>query len=264
MATTENNYATSYNRELVLDLTLQAFYIYDMSSEDDGTLPRLHDYVPISKSVKETVELQVIDSSGNTVVDGSGNAVTVDTKVTVNRTRDPRRENFKFLTTSGNDITLSEYKDYTFTDWVSVDGIGVDFSSYLVTGYNMSGDMLRAKQAIYLTVLCDRTESYYTLSGSSVVLARQSSCMVQAQWDWNVSADQGKWGTAFQAYRLFLPHPNSSPSSGDLFNYGPRVIKTKNKLRGRGDALSLYFSSETGKDMKLLGWGIVGTKNDHP
>ena len=262
--TTELNYPNSYNRELILDLTLQAFSVYSFDYEDeDASAPKVHAYMPIGKSIKETELTQILASNGDTIVDSSGNAVCINATITSNRTRESRRESFKFLTTQGVSITLSEYKDFTFTDWVSYDGTGFDSSAYLLTGYNISQDFLRKKQAVYLVVMCDRTEGSYTLDGSDVVLSRQSSCLVQAQWDFNNSADQGKWGTQFQAYRLYLPQP-ASPSTGDLFNYGPRVIRTKNKLRGSGDALSILFTASPGKDMKLLGWGIDGYKVDAP
>jgi hypothetical protein len=262
--TTELNYQTSYNRELILDLTLEAFSVYSFDHDDeDADAPKVHAYIPVGKEIKTDAEDVVLDNSGNIVVDGSGNNVTVTVKTSSNRTTDSRRESFKFLTTQGTSITISEYRDYTFTDWVSYDGTGFDFSSYALSGYNISDDFMRKKQAIYIIVHSERTEYWYTLSGADVVLARQSSCLVQAQWDFNISADQGKWGTQFEAYRLMLPQP-ASPSAGDNFDYGPRVITTKNKLRGSGDALSILFQSSTGKDMKLLGWGLLGYKVDNP
>jgi len=264
MAQTELDYPSSFNRELVLDLTLQAFYIYEFDhSDEDEDAPRIHDYIPISKTVKETTTTAVLDSSGNPIVDGSGNAVTVDTQITVNRTRESRRESFKFLTTQDVNITISEYKDFDFIDWVSYDGAGFDYDSLLVTGHDISNDFMRKKQAIYLLVFCQRTEAIYSLVGGNVLPVRPSSCLVQSRWEWNNSAAQGKWGTQFEAYRLFLPQA-ASPSSGDIFDYGHSVIETKNKLRGSGKSLSLYFQSSPGKDMILLGWGLLGYKGDEP
>lgn len=263
MTTTEQNYPNSFNREVILDLTLQAFYVYDMRHLEDSSAPRIHDYIPVPKTVKSDVVVNVLDNNGVEVVDGSGDNVTVTKKVTSNRTRERRREKFKYLVTQDNNITIAEYKDYDFIDWKSYDGTGFDFDSYLVTGFNLSGDMMRKKQAIYLLVYCERTETIYGIVNSNVTPVRPSSCLVQAQWDFNTSAAQGKWGTQFEAYKLLLPQ-EAAPSSGDAFDYGPRVIKTKNKLRGSGDALSLYFKSSAGKDMKLLGWGLLGYKVDNP
>lgn len=264
MSITELSFPTSYNHELILDLTLEAFSIYNFDhSDEDADAPKVHDYLPIRKTVKEDTETDIFDESGNVVTDGSGNSVTTTVQITTNRTRDSRLENFKFITSQGSNITLSEYRDYDFYDFVSYDGTGFNFSSFLVTGHDISQDFLRKKQAIYLLVFCERTETIYSIVGGVVTPVIPSSCKVQARWEWNTSAAQGKWGTQFQAYRLFLPKA-TSPSSGDTFDYGPSVIETKNKLRGSGKALSLYFQSEEAKDMKLLGWGIQGYKVDNP
>lgn len=260
MATTELSFPNSYNRELILDLTLQAFSVYDF---DYTGAPRLHDYVPVPKTVKTDETTEVLDQNGVVVTDAAGADVTVVVKVSSNRTQDRRKENFKYLTTSGASLTLSEYRDYSFTDFISVDSVGFDFDSYLITGHDFSQDFMRKKQAIYLVVLCKRTETKYTLVDGAVALARQSSCIVQARWEWHDTDVQGKFGTGFEAYRFLLPQP-SAPASGDDFTYGATVITTKNKLRGSGDALSLLFKSSTGKDLKLLGWGILGYKVDEP
>ena len=261
MTTTENNYPNSFNRELVLDLTLQAFYVYNFEHPSDDSIPRIHDYIPISKTIKEAATLDV--TVDGVVVTDSGSPVTVESLITSNRTRDRRRHTFKYLVSQGTDVTIAEYKDYEFLDWVSYDGTGFDAAAHLFTGYDLSGDLMRKKQAIYIIVHSKRTEELYGLVGSSVELLRQSSCLVQAQWGFNNSLAQGKWGTQFEAYRLFLPQV-AAPSSGDAFDYGPKVITTKNKLRGSGDALSLYFQSTAGKDMQILGWGLLGTKVDAP
>jgi len=81
-----------------------------------------------------------------------------------------------------------------------------------------------------------------------------SSCMVQARWGWSDHVNSGRYGTQFQAYRL---SPNYIPAIvTDPYSYGFEVIVTRSKLRGHGRALSLYISSESGKDMHLLGWTV--------
>lgn len=252
------NYDT-FNRELIFDLTLGAFSIYDVSHAGDELI---RDYLDIPPFYIATEEVQLYQGN-NPITDGSGNPVTVEYTTTVNRNTDNRRERFKFLITSGTDISLAEYKDYRFVDWFSVNGVGLPYNTYLLTGYELSEDMLRQKQSIYLKIFFERTENTYTLSGSSVVLANQSGCKVQSQWNWNNSAAQGKWGEPFQGYRLFKTQP-TTPSAGDAFDYGERVIVTKNKLRGRGHCLSLLFVPECGKDTKLLGWALEQTRNDTP
>ena len=98
---------------------------------------------------------------------------------------------------------------------------------------------------------------------------RPSSCKIVGRWDFANSTNSGKytkvWDTTtstflnqgFQAYRLtrrYLP-----TGAGDTFDYGQNVISTKNKIRGSGKSLTLYFASESGYDMNILGWNIVFT-----
>jgi hypothetical protein len=116
---------------------------------------------------------------------------------------------------------------------------------------------MRSKQIPYIFFYFTRTEDGYTEVGNALELDNQSSCLVQSQWNWSDSANSGKWGSQFQAYRLLR---NYIPSGGgDPFDYGDGVIITKNKLRGSGKTLSLKINSEEGKDMKLLGWAYPAT-----
>jgi hypothetical protein len=121
---------------------------------------------------------------------------------------------------------------------------------------------MRKKQVPYIFFYFNRTEDGYELSGNDLILSNQSSCLVQAQWNWADSANSGKWGDQFQAYKLLR---NYIPTGvNDPFDYGDSVIVTKNKLRGSGKTLSLKIQSSAGKDMKILGWGLEATATSKP
>jgi len=79
-----------------------------------------------------------------------------------------------------------------------------------------------------------------------------SSCIVQAQWEWNTSNDSNRWGREFQAYR----YRQNVELGVTTLSYGYSVITTRNKLRGKGRALSLKFRTEPFKNLILLGWNI--------
>ena len=247
----ESNYINKYNRELILDLTLSAFYPHTISSLASNS-PYVSDYVAIPgySITTNTVDVAV---GGDTVSITSGDGVVVNQDSAVNRTTQ-----FSFLTFRGTSFTLSKYSSTSFLDWVLAgSGTGVNYSSFLVTGYELFNDIMRTKQAPYMFFYFERTEDGYELSGSNLELSNRSSCLVQAQWNWTNSANSGKWGNQFQAYRLLR---NYIPSGvGDPFDYGEAVIVTKNKLRGSGRALSVYLQSEAGKDMRVLGWGVEVT-----
>ena len=123
----------------------------------------------------------------------------------------------------------------------------------------MFGDFLKEKQIPYIQFYFKRTENGYSSATGTLELTNQSSCKVQAQWNWTNSANSGKWGTEFQAYRLLRNYIPSGPT--DPFDYGEGIIVTKNKLRGSGKTISLKISSEAGKDMQILGWGMPVTKH---
>lgn len=261
--TTELNAPNVYNRELILDLTLNAFYLYDFGHADEENVPKIHDYIKVPKTVASSSEEDILDSSGVVVTDDASSDVTRSVTTSSNRTRDLRFENFKYLTTQGTDMTLTEFTDYSFADFTSLSGAALNFDSYLITGQDLSGDFMRKKQAIYILVYNTRTETIYSDIAGVATPIRQSSCLLQTRWDWNDSDVQGKFGLEFETYRFLFPQP-LNPVAGDVFDYGPTVIETKNKIRGSGKSLSLKFTSSPGKDTKLLGWGILGYKVDNP
>lgn len=242
----ETNYINKYNKELIYDLTLNAFYTHSISVSDTAVNPYVADYIIIPNYVASSLDANVLVGTDEVIVT-DGTEVVVTEEIENDRT-----SQFGFLTMVGTSFTVSKYQNNTFKDWVTFDNTGVDYLSYLVTGYEYYGDIMRRKQTPYIHLYFTRTEDGFSSSGGNLILNKQSSCKVQAQWNWADSANSGKWGSEFQAYKLLR---NYIPSgAGDTFDYGDKVIVTKNKLRGSGRTLSLYIKSETGKDMKLLGW----------
>jgi len=238
-----------YNKELVLDITLQAFYTNSISS----TNVFLSDYVEIPNFVNNISQEDIYAGVEQVLVETD--VVQVPSISTGNRD-----SVFSFLTfTKTGSFTLSRYSSSAFLDWVIAETPGIDYSSYIVTGYELFTDFMRSKQATYLFMMMERTETGFNIEDTYLVTENPSNCFVQAQWNWTDSAASGKWGNPFQAYRYTRPY---NPSGAvDLYETGDRVLVTKNKLRGSGKALSLYIYSETGKDMKVYGFAIPVTGN---
>ena len=245
----ETNYVNKYTKELIYDLTLEAWYKNELSSLASNS-PYVADYVPIPGYSVTTVTETVL-AGATPVHHSSSGGVIVTSTVPVSRS-----SQFSFLTIRATSFTLSKYSDNTFMDWKTADGTGITFSSYLVTGYELFGDIMRKKQIPYLFLYLEQTEKSFSASGSDFILDNQSSCYVQSQWNWANSAASGNWGTAFQAYRILrLP----TPTGAGAWDSGNSMVVTKNKLRGSGKTLSLKIYSETKKDMRLLGWGYPVT-----
>ena len=241
-----SNYPNSYNKELIYDLTLKAWSKNELSSLASDS-PYVADYVAMPGYSVSAREESVVAGT-DTVLITAGDTVVIPDDVATSRT-----EQFSFLTIVGTSFTLSKYNGSDFLDWKTKDSVGVDYSSYLYTGYELFGDIMKEKQVPYLFLYLQKTEDGFTASGDDLVFKNQSSCKVQAQWGWSNSAANGKWGKEFQAYRILRNYTPSGAS--DAYDSGESMVVTKNKLRGSGKCLSLYIRSEQGKDMKLLGWG---------
>ena len=249
----ETNYINKYNKELIFDLTLQAWYKNELSDLASNS-PYVADYVEIpGYSIAITEE--GVAAGAESVIVTSGTGVVVNDDIPVNRSAQ-----FSLLTIRGTSFTLSKYNGSEFMDWKTSDGTGVTYSSFLITGYELFGDIMRQKQIPYLFFYLQQTEDGFTAAGSGTgahfTLNNQSSCKVQAQWNWANSSASGQWGQEFEAYRLLR---NFTPSGAGAFDSGDSMVVTKNKLRGSGKCISLFIKSETGKDMRLLGWGYPVT-----
>jgi len=145
-------------------------------------------------------------------------------------------------------LTFSMFKDTMFKDWGKF-----NYSSYLVTGFNTSGNMTSKKTSPYLSFFLTRTEDGFDhKEDGGLEATNPSSCWVQTMWDWSGTGSSGKWGAPFQAYRYLRPYIPSGIS--DTFNYGENVLVTKNKILGRGKSLAIKIYSEPFKDLQLLGW----------
>jgi hypothetical protein len=242
----ETNYINRYTKELIFDLTLQAWY-KNTISELASASPFIADHVSIPGYSISTAEETVVAGTDSVIVT-AGTGVVVDDDIPVNR-----NAQFSLLTMVGTSFTLSKYNGSDFMDWKTKDATGVTYLSYLITGYELFGDIMREKQIPYLFMYLQQTEDGFAASGSSFIFTNQSSCLVQAQWNWSDSSANGKWGPEFQAYKLLRNYTPSGVAS--TWDSGDSMVVTKNKLRGSGKCLSLYIKSETGKDMRLLGWG---------
>ncbi len=249
------NYINKYNKELVYDLTLQAWYTNTFASLSSDS-PYIADYIQIPGYVIAEQDTNVLVNTDEVIVTSTDEViVTIDTPLN-------RSSQFSYLTIKGTQFTVSKFASLQFKDWYTADSTGANYTSYLVTGYELYNDIMRRKQTPYIFFYFNRTEDGYTQDGSNLILNNQSSCLVQSQWNWANSANSGKWGTQFQAYRLLR---NYIPTgAGDPFDYGDGVIVTKNKIRGSGKTLSLKIESEEGKDMVLLGWATPAIASDRP
>ena len=228
------NWRYRYSNILVLDTVLGAWYEY--------TLPagRLSDGTPthISSMVQaEEIGVDVTGESDERLDEVATKFLVVDE-----------------TSTDTFDYAWAEFKDLGFQDF-STSSDGTDFSSVVETGTDIVDSPMTQKYGNYLYCFFERTET--SADDGTVGPHNQSSCKFRAKWNWADSEASNKWSELQQAYRFKrTPILDINESGNYDFDYGHEVIETKNKLRGNGRSLSIRFESESGKDFKLLGWGM--------
>lgn len=248
-----NNLNTTTDvKVLTLDVRLGAFYPYDIAQPSGGQYPKMVAAVQVPPYISGTT----VD---NVVVNGDQVQAALEDVQVSSSVRDASLRELKFLTITGTNVsdqpmyTFSSYSNQNFLDWETFDGTGTDAAAYLITGYLTGGDSSREKFVPNIYFHFKRTEEGFEIVDGDVVATKPSSCLVQARWDWANSANSNRWGREFQAYRYtrhYIPELITDP-----YDSGFETLVTRNRLRGKGQALSMKISSEAGKDLRILGWG---------
>lgn len=242
--------------ELVLDVNLGAFYTSSISQIGTLSFPKPVSIIKVPPFTIGNEDFTVIDNMSNTVVDNASNTVVSAQSSMLSAVSELLYITAAPTTDGTFKFTFSYYYDVSFKDWVSHDNVGIDAPAFLLTGWTGFGDFQRMKQIPYLTVYALKTETGFDAELNPL---NSSSILTQSQWSWTNSNESNKWGPAFQAYRhkrLWIPEDSDSG-----FDDGNYVVKTRNKLRGRGSVLSLKFSTEPAKDFRLLGWSYLINAN---
>lgn len=248
---TEQEYFSDGNvtKELVLDLTLGAFYVFKINTPQGGPEVVAPFNTP-SYKVSSLDDSVVVDTD---VVYSDTDPVLV---ATANRTEGLRSVKYMTVVPNGGhvDITFSSYNNPRFRDWETFNGVGVDAEAFMLLGAIVADDTSVHKQVPYLITHFKRTEDGFEVVGDDLVPTKQSSCLIRSQWDWANSINSNKWSPLFQAYRyrrVYIPD-----NVNDSYDIGFELITTRNKVRGRGRAFSFYAVTEPYKDCRMVGWAI--------
>lgn len=236
------------NNFLILDIPLGAFYPWRVSDQASST-SYIMGLTTYSGYGSDDTVLDVILPNGDDVVQGVDDVVS--TQLTDFATGDPA---IVLLIRDGatGKLTMGSFSGDDYLDWGTA-----NYSSYAEAGYEFFGDLLLQKTAPYIIVYSRVTEEGWTAVGTGYEPIHPSSLLVSAYWDFSTSPASA----AQQAYR-YKTTPVVNPSNLNSFGYPETVITTRLKVRGRGRSMRLRFESEQGKDFVLLGYGVLGGRND--
>ena len=249
-----------YNKTsiLALDVKLGSWYWHDF----DTSLG----VVPVSLEISKETTLS--SSTYDVLVGVDSVLVSSDSVVATLSVVNGTVQQFKFLvlhpvTSNNYSFTFADFENTRttttkFKDWYTYNNAGVEKSAYFITGYDMAEvGPARVKSAQYITTFMKRTETSFDADTNPI---NESGCMMQTRWDFTDNSYAGKWQAEVQIYRQLRPY-FAEPLT--TFDDGYPLVINKNKVRGRGKALQLKFSSETGKDMQMVGWTttFIGNQN---
>ena len=254
------NYRFLYNRALVYDIQLNAFYPLTISTKINYPIVG---GVITSRRYTYSADPSEVTETGIDVTVG-GVSVFLDTQRVV---KDPLLYKYLSIWRDKKDglyyYTFSELKNINFLDWENYSQAGIGYDAYIETGYQIAGDAALKKQVQYIYTFCKRTETGFEFnSKGELVLSDPSSCMLTIKWGWSNSPNSGKWTTPRQIYRykrFYQP-----VDVNDVLDYGESVIVSKSKVRGSGQALRFRYQNEHGKNFHLYGWQVFFNGNQLP
>lgn len=232
----EQNY--EYDRVLIYRPLTQAFYLWSI----DDTDVKIHGIFNVTSAGGAVEEAQVMNSA-DTVIDGANNVVAfVDATGSANSLTFVTKYLVSFLDGANTEVTFGEcYRD-TYLDWESLDE-GLEFISYLVTGYAVRGQAFRKFQSNYINILSETSSD--------------SSFRIRGQWNYSIVPDSGKW-TAEQVFDIVEEQTQTfSLTAGDGFSYKPKRIK----IRGHGQACQFRIVNNGTKPFFIVGWSVFETGN---
>lgn len=231
-----NTHKYLYNKILVMDLTLGAFYTWTLP--DTG--------YPNITGVFLSPTLTVTDNPYPTSIKPTFIKYTVAVPVV-----------------GAYFFTMGYFRDYRFVDWDSYLQGGYDFLSVLMSGYELLDDAMRKKELNYIFTYLRKTEQNYIATDGDYRADNPSSCLYQTRWDWADTNTNNRWTNKVEVYRH---HQMPLVDETNLkFDTGSNVVISKNKVRGHGRSIQFRFESNgPGKDFDIIGWAVPISGNTNP
>lgn len=220
-----------FDRVLNFNFHTQAFYPWTIS-DSPVKINGILSTEPITRPVSVDT---VVDNSDNTVINSIGNTV-----ITFSASGTDVAQFDKFIVSyksgSSYEFTFADRNNEEYVDWFTYDSQGVDYESFLVTGYKLRGQAMRKFQSNYVNVY-SRLDSPVTYD-------------FQGIWDFaNTGSDTGRWSSKQRVSHRDLKYNNA---------------QRRLKVRGHGKSLQFKVSSVSGEPFDIIGWSSLQTVNAAP
>lgn len=131
-------------------------------------------------------------------------------------------------------LTFAEEFREDYKDWVRVDGLGVSFDSFFVSGYSVLGEGNRKFQDNYVTINYENIPT--------------GQAFIQGLWDYAEKSSTGRWSN-----RQVIEN------KGGDYKHAHRRLK----IRGHGKALSIRVSNRGDFPFIINGWTALVSSNQN-
>jgi hypothetical protein len=241
---------------LILDIQLGAWYKFDIDPGDFsrgtvGNYPQVVGGIPYSVN-EYSVDTIVVE--GNPVVATLG-AIEVGIIISSRELGQALETHFVVIGAEINgrfNFCFGYLEGDTFRDFEFDSDILTNpercYTSFIETAPMVFNDVAHKKQSPYLYTVFRRVET--GVDPDTNQFLNPGSCYYRVLWDWATSANASKYGPAYQAYKPRL----IGTEFLDGRDTGYSIVRSKHRIRGRGDTFQIRFESEDDKDFHLLGF----------
>lgn len=230
--TSQLNSLYEFDRVLNHNVRTSAFYPWTISASD----VKVSGIISSELITRPISIVNVVDNSSNNVVDSNGNQVIAFTE---SGSQDQQFDKYLVTYPDGSGswkFTFADRDNEGYVDWFKHDNIGVNYESYLISGFKLQGQGVRKFQNNWINIYSrlDKPVQY----------------KFQGIWDFaNTGSTTNRWST-----NQLITHDNL-----DYSNATRRL-----KVRGHGKVLQFRVSSVAGKFFDIIGWSSFQTGNAAP
>lgn len=233
VSTSNINAQYEFDRVLNYNIYTKAFFPWTISNNghvkvnsivSSGVISRPVNVVNVAKNDLTTL---VVDSGGNQVIAFQDSGTT-------EQNRD------KYIVSYANagsySFTFAERSDTLLVDWFAYDSVGVNYTSYFISGFKLRGGAIRRFHNNWVRIFSrlDNAVQY----------------KFQSIWDFaTTGSGTGRWSAA-----QIVTHPSNSYSN----------ISKRLKVRGHGLAMQFKVTSVTNNNFDIIGWSTAQLAENAP
>lgn len=249
-----------YNAALVLDLRLTAFYPIEFA---DGVSVIGAFSGPASSTTSYTEN--VTNNALETLTTTGLEAITITSSYYGASFSGLKMATLHYdEVASEYKLSFAEFNDRNMVDWRLLDNVGASYENYAEVGDDIVGDPSRMKDALTMVAWFEITEdAVEDIGGGDLDFAHKSSCNLKAKWEWTDDSAANRWHDVGEIYELPVTYTPSGVETEDEFSYGYTIASVHRGILGSGRAVRLRFTGSSGKDMRLLGYSLVLTVEEH-